>query len=427
MFSHSSSSHDSFLRRHKWLVAVLVTAALATLGSVQAVMFSSHFRTSSVSTSVKPETQTVIVHVDPSRGDVAVVQAARLSWNRVDTQALHEDRDKKVFTAHRGLGHTLDAFSQDGVELVLTDVPTEVHEQYEAGEISVTELVSSASSVHEQDPSSQAEEETKILNISPLDMRVDEPTVKEAVGQVFLDRKEVEEGVQGLEEALRELPVQKQLEVLGTANVDLREASDKELAEAVRSHPTQAVQEERDNRLIETLPDFSKQKNGHVDEDLLCTIPWSTNYRIACAGLPRLEELMDAFEEEFGYVPNIISAYRSYEEQEIAHSASPTMTTLPGTSNHSWGLAIDFDWDIFTSYDDPEVVWMVENGPIYGWRNPNLESLGTTAKEPWHYEFGTKYTDEPGWGFNGPEPAVPFEIEKPTGWKTQTLQTVGAG
>lgn len=99
-----------------------------------------------------------------------------------------------------------------------------------------------------------------------------------------------------------------------------------------------------------------------------------------------------------------------------AHESAPEMTTLPGTSNHSWGVAVDFDIDLYTSYENPEVVWLVENGPAYGWRNPTHEAFGTLRPEPWHFEFWDAMPTLPDNGFYGPTPEVEYVFNLPEGW-----------
>lgn len=201
--------------------------------------------------------------------------------------------------------------------------------------------------------------------------------------------------------------------------------SDETLALALAEEETPELRAEADRRLARSLPDLSMMENGNLESALLCEIPWESYYTILCVTLPSLERLNEAFTVEFGTNLPIQSGYRTYDEQAMVHADAPYMTTLPGMSYHGWGLAVDFDIDNYRSYDHPQVVWLVENAPSYGWRNPTQESFSTAEPEPCHFEFGTKHTSAQDWGFHGPIPEVRFLFALPEGWHAETLLSIG--
>lgn len=173
------------------------------------------------------------------------------------------------------------------------------------------------------------------------------------------------------------------------------------------------AQLELDHRLSESLPDLSSASNGQLDPALLCPIPWDPSHSLLCASMGNFERLNAEYKEEFGTDLPILSGYRTLERQYIVHQRSPGMTAIPGTSNHGLGQAVDFDWDVFANWDDPEVIWMIENGPRFGFRHPSVLGPTTDRPEPWHYEFGTSYTGVDSEDFQGPTPQVIYRVMSP--------------
>ncbi len=80
------------------------------------------------------------------------------------------------------------------------------------------------------------------------------------------------------------------------------------------------------------------------------------------------------------------NTYRDYETQAAAYRAykageKSAPVASPGTSNHGWGLAVDFS---SLATDSAEFQWLVANAAKYGYTNP----FGTSnPTEPWHWEF----------------------------------------
>ncbi|RKR75325.1 M15 family metallopeptidase [Frondihabitans australicus] len=57
------------------------------------------------------------------------------------------------------------------------------------------------------------------------------------------------------------------------------------------------------------------------------------------------------------------------------------VAAIPGTSNHGWGLAIDFSSGIEKA-GSPQKKWADVNGPKFAWY-----PVGNDFGEPWHFEF----------------------------------------
>ena len=104
----------------------------------------------------------------------------------------------------------------------------------------------------------------------------------------------------------------------------------------------------------------------------------------------------------------VISAYRSHETQtrnfnnlmqqhmnagrsrEEAHALTAAYIAVPGTSEHTLGLAIDVNVLSVSFENSPEFAWLVENGADFGFilRYPRDTTHITGINyEPWHFRY----------------------------------------
>lgn len=124
--------------------------------------------------------------------------------------------------------------------------------------------------------------------------------------------------------------------------------------------------------------------NGKVPDGELCDV-WDDAPPVRADAAVALADLDRAYAEQFGQSLCITDGYRTYAQQVAAKVAKPTLTATPGKSNHGWGLAVDMCPD---SYAGDRWEWLTENGPEYGWDNPQWARKGGGGPyEPWHWEF----------------------------------------
>lgn len=362
---------------------------------------------------------TVVMEVTLPEQEAQILNVARSTCDSLNVSALDEvsveEAAEEAMAAYQDLQeHVSKASHISERAVVLEGVPDAVLDSYLDDEIPIRKLLAAAESVDAVDVS----EGEQVL--PPIADVLEVPKVTAPLGQDSVEQ--LRDGTQRLDKALQVLPVEDRIAIIGENAVDPATLTDEEIDRVLAAGEVHSVRLEKERRFAASLPDMSQMENGRIDDSMLCSIPWvSPYYRILCVALPSLEALNEEFKANFGYDVPIQSAYRSYDEQVQVHQVAPTMTTLPGTSNHSWGLAVDFDIDNYRSYDDPRVQWLVENGPRFGWRNPTLEAFETSSEEPWHFEFGTTYPHLEGGGFNGPTPEVEYVITLPEGWQTKTL------
>jgi LAS superfamily LD-carboxypeptidase LdcB len=125
--------------------------------------------------------------------------------------------------------------------------------------------------------------------------------------------------------------------------------------------------------------------NGEIPASALCAIPWAPSETLRCDAEATLEQMNAAYAAAFGTNLVIGDSYRSYEEQLQCRAEKGSLCADPGTSNHGWGLAVDFGGDAHNG-GTASYQWLVDNAGTYGWRHPDWASA---TYEPWHWEYGT--------------------------------------
>jgi len=128
------------------------------------------------------------------------------------------------------------------------------------------------------------------------------------------------------------------------------------------------------------------EANGRLPEHLLQNLSWLPNHMLRPDAATQLERLNEAYRLEFGMDMPISSTYRTFAGQVQARARSGMWAATPGTSNHGWGIAVDFTGGI-NRFGTPQHRWMQENAPAFGWIHPEWARRGGRLPEPWHWEF----------------------------------------
>lgn len=148
--------------------------------------------------------------------------------------------------------------------------------------------------------------------------------------------------------------------------------------------------------------------NGEVPDNNLRTINNESKYkgsiqsdkgriRLFTEASLALDKLLEKAEQDKIQF-KINSAYRTYDDQVRVREAYPKTSAVPGTSNHGFGLAVDFATLSYAKLtpQDPQYKWLVKNADDFGFRRINPE----TRREPesweaWHWEFQiSEYTNK---------------------------------
>jgi hypothetical protein len=107
------------------------------------------------------------------------------------------------------------------------------------------------------------------------------------------------------------------------------------------------------------------------------------------------DKLAKAFQIRFKTKIKLTSGYRSFDQQvaikrKKTYEGNPNEAATPGTSNHGWGVAFDYDTtdkDGKKGFDSETYKWLKRYGPKYGWKNPFGEDSSGKLREPWHWEW----------------------------------------
>lgn len=125
--------------------------------------------------------------------------------------------------------------------------------------------------------------------------------------------------------------------------------------------------------------------NGMIATSDLCTL-WDGTHMLRGDAAVALSELNETYRATFGRDLCITDAYRTLSEQRYLYATKPGLAASPGLSNHGWGLAVDLCGSETRS--SSVMSWLFENGPVYGWDNPQWARRGGSgAYEPWHWEY----------------------------------------
>ena len=153
------------------------------------------------------------------------------------------------------------------------------------------------------------------------------------------------------------------------------------------------------SRLVRTLPPAATggpactgastdgQSNGNLDPASLCPLWRAPGQRLrgdAAAAFERLSRLAVATR---GGPLCVTDSYRSYSEQVALYRRKPGLAAVPGTSEHGWGLAVDFCGGI-ENFGSDAYDWMKANAGQFGWFHPSWAEPSGAKPEPWHWEFG---------------------------------------
>jgi LAS superfamily LD-carboxypeptidase LdcB len=93
-----------------------------------------------------------------------------------------------------------------------------------------------------------------------------------------------------------------------------------------------------------------------------------------------------AYTSYFGTPMVATDTYRSLSGQIQCTAEKGDMCAVPGTSNHGWGLAIDFGGGI-NNFGTAQHIWMTDNSEKYGWYHPSWAQQDGSKPEPWHWEY----------------------------------------
>jgi len=139
--------------------------------------------------------------------------------------------------------------------------------------------------------------------------------------------------------------------------------------------------------------------NGRLPDSALEHLNWpeEISEELRPDAAESIDRLAVAFHAAFGTPLRITDSYRSYAEQVLLKVTKGALAATPGTSNHGLGIAIDMASGI-NSDGSTTHKWMEQNGPRYGWINPDWAqdyNPRNGAHEAWHWEYHPELDTHP--------------------------------
>lgn len=132
--------------------------------------------------------------------------------------------------------------------------------------------------------------------------------------------------------------------------------------------------------------DTGTYRNGAVPVTALCPLIHSPGAMLRPDAARAFNAMSLAFERDMGAPLCVTDSYRSYAAQVDVRARKPSLSAVPGTSDHGLGLALDLCGGI-ESFGTPAHRWMAQHAPLFGWFHPAWAGPGGSLPEPWHWEY----------------------------------------
>lgn len=120
--------------------------------------------------------------------------------------------------------------------------------------------------------------------------------------------------------------------------------------------------------------------NGFLPDTALCPLVVGNGHKLRADAAAAFNRMYAAG------APCITDSYRSYAGQVDLYQRKPNLAAVPGTSNHGWGIAVDFGCGA-DSFDSPAYAWLKANAGAFGFAHPTWAEPGGSRPEPWHWEY----------------------------------------
>jgi hypothetical protein len=128
------------------------------------------------------------------------------------------------------------------------------------------------------------------------------------------------------------------------------------------------------------------QANGNLDPGSLCPLWRAPGQRLRADAAGTFNAMSHAYFASTGAPLCVTDSYRSYSEQVAVYHQKPGLAAVPGSSNHGWGLAVDFCGGVQDT-GSAAYRWMKANAGRFGWFHPDWAEPGGSRPEAWHWEF----------------------------------------
>ncbi|MBM6620006.1 SH3 domain-containing protein [Micrococcaceae bacterium RIT802] len=138
-----------------------------------------------------------------------------------------------------------------------------------------------------------------------------------------------------------------------------------------------------------TAAQVRRMANGKLASSNLVAVSWDPGQNlVAGPALGDLTKLNKAFKKKFRRNLEIDLTYRTRGTQDYLYrELGPMIAAKPGTSNHGWGLAIDFPETRDYGFGGKYYTWLKAHSKSYGWVHHKVYEKGSPYAEAWHFEY----------------------------------------
>jgi predicted nucleic acid-binding Zn-ribbon protein len=126
--------------------------------------------------------------------------------------------------------------------------------------------------------------------------------------------------------------------------------------------------------------------NGNIPPEALCPLKYAPGESLRSDAAKAFNLMTEAAKASRGAPLCVSDSYRSYSQQVAVYRQKPGLAATPGTSNHGWGVAVDFCGGV-ERFGSAAHEWMRANAGRFGWVHPSWARQGGSKPEAWHWEY----------------------------------------
>ena len=200
------------------------------------------------------------------------------------------------------------------------------------------------------------------------------------------DARKRERALKAQLDELRDIAVRTDKE-LQAANARLTKLVSARKAAAARASASRASRSRGGDLATCSGKPIGGYSNGNIPPEALCPLKYAPGESLRSDAAKAFNLMTEAAKQERGTPLCVSDSYRSYSDQVAVYRQKPGLAATPGTSNHGWGVAVDFCGGV-ERFGSAAHEWMRANAGRFGWFHPSWARQGGSKPEAWHWEYG---------------------------------------
>lgn len=126
--------------------------------------------------------------------------------------------------------------------------------------------------------------------------------------------------------------------------------------------------------------------NGMIPMSGLCPLWQAPGESLRPGAAAAFNAMSRAYAKATGSALCVTDSYRTLADQYAVKASRGMWAATPGRSPHGLGIAVDLCGGVQTFYS-PAYMWLLHNGPSFGWYHPSWLDPGGSLPEPWHWQY----------------------------------------